>query len=547
MSALPESHERTTLVVFRCGSVWLSAVVDAVEGVIPAPEGLTPVPHAAPCILGIFEYRGETATVVDVACKLGLADARTDRPGRTILVRGGAGLLAFLVDDLLDVAQAARFQWAEAPASVPGELFTATLSRDGHLILHTDFETLYRFPGPAALDAWVARLPAAQTEVETDTVEDRPELVSPPETGEDGPPPAIPAGTGSEAPGKHDTEPARTDAAPAPEDRRPVQGDARPADHDPTETDRPRSAAEEKRDASGARAASVVEGGPSAPQAPALAETARTETHDDGETTAEIPVPAPIRPSRATVKEVVAPHRRAAEPPRLEAPLGRPRPVSVEATREAPPARQDGAPSLPELETVLSRLERFNVPIAPRRPPPPEDEDPSWLARPHPRPARIVHRRSRARRRGSWSPRIAALLAALVVTLNFPLIADLERQRAGTRAALPVTTGSPPAPPPSATSGEPMAPMAWRPPSTQIHDGLSDAPYLPWSIPVSGPPPFDPRRLRVHVVDRGETLWHLAERYLNDPWRYRELARLSNIRDPDLILPGEYIYYMRRD
>ncbi len=545
MSALPESHERTTLVVFRCGSVWLSAVVDAVEGVIPAPEGLTPVPHVAPCILGIFEYRGETATVVDVACKLGLDGSRVGTAGRAILVRGGAGLIAFLVDDLLDVAQAARFQWAEAPASVPGELFTATLSRDGHLILHTDFETLYRFPGPTALDAWVARLPAAQTAVEVGGA--GPELVSPPETGEDELPPAIPAGTGSEAPERHDTEPAWTDAAPASEDRQPVQGDARPADHDPAETDRPCSAAEESQGASGTGAASVVEGGPSAPQAPAPAETAQTETHDDGETTAEVPAPVPMRPSRATAKEVVAPHRRAAEPPRLEPPLGRPRPVSVEATREAPPARQGGAPSLPELETVLSRLERFNVPIAPRRPPPPEDEDPSWLVRPDPRPARIVHRRPRTRRRGSWSPRIAALLAALVVTLNFPLIADLERQRAGTRAAFPVTTGSPPALPPAATSVEPMAPMAWRPLSTQIHDGLSDAPYLPWSIPVSGPPPFDPRRLRVHVVDRGETLWHLAERYLNDPWRYRELARLSNIRDPDLILPGEYIYYLRRD
>ena len=207
---------------------------------------------------------------------------------------------------------------------------------------------------------------------------------------------------------------------------------------------------------------------------------------------------------------------------------------------------------LPELEAVLSRLERLNAPIEPSPPPPPADDDPSWLVRPEPRPVRIVHRRpGTRRRRRPWPPRIAALLAVLVVTLNFPLIADLERQKAAQRGT-PVLS-APRLAPAAAPSGsaEPAASLPsvdWSLPVGSAPGGLSDAPYLPWSVPVQGPPPpFDPRRLRVHVVDRGETLWRLAERYLDDPWRYRELARLSNIRDPDLILPGEYIYYLRRD
>ena len=44
-----------------------------------------------------------------------------------------------------------------------------------------------------------------------------------------------------------------------------------------------------------------------------------------------------------------------------------------------------------------------------------------------------------------------------------------------------------------------------------------------------------------HVVVKGDTLWDISQKYLNDPFRYPELAELSNIKNPDLIYPGEII------
>ncbi len=50
-----------------------------------------------------------------------------------------------------------------------------------------------------------------------------------------------------------------------------------------------------------------------------------------------------------------------------------------------------------------------------------------------------------------------------------------------------------------------------------------------------------PAQMYVHTVVRGDTLWAIAEQYLDDPWRYKELAQLSRIKNPDLIYPGNKV------
>lgn len=48
-------------------------------------------------------------------------------------------------------------------------------------------------------------------------------------------------------------------------------------------------------------------------------------------------------------------------------------------------------------------------------------------------------------------------------------------------------------------------------------------------------------RIITHVVKKGDTLWDIAEHYVNDPFKYPEIAKLSNIENPDLIYPGEIV------
>lgn len=46
---------------------------------------------------------------------------------------------------------------------------------------------------------------------------------------------------------------------------------------------------------------------------------------------------------------------------------------------------------------------------------------------------------------------------------------------------------------------------------------------------------------KIHTVVRGDTLWAIAKRYLGSGARYPELAKLNNIKNPNLIYPGQVI------
>ncbi len=51
--------------------------------------------------------------------------------------------------------------------------------------------------------------------------------------------------------------------------------------------------------------------------------------------------------------------------------------------------------------------------------------------------------------------------------------------------------------------------------------------------------PTDKPKVKTHTVVKGDTLWHIAKKYLGNGNRYKEIAKLNNIKNPDLIYPGQ--------
>ena len=49
-----------------------------------------------------------------------------------------------------------------------------------------------------------------------------------------------------------------------------------------------------------------------------------------------------------------------------------------------------------------------------------------------------------------------------------------------------------------------------------------------------------------YVVQQGDTLWDIAELYLGDPFRYPEIVELNDIKNPDLIHPGDIVHIYKK-
>lgn len=49
-----------------------------------------------------------------------------------------------------------------------------------------------------------------------------------------------------------------------------------------------------------------------------------------------------------------------------------------------------------------------------------------------------------------------------------------------------------------------------------------------------------------HKVVKGDTLWRIANKYFDDPYRYPELAALNKINNPHLIYPGNTVKIIKQ-
>ena len=62
---------------------------------------------------------------------------------------------------------------------------------------------------------------------------------------------------------------------------------------------------------------------------------------------------------------------------------------------------------------------------------------------------------------------------------------------------------------------------------------------------ISNPKSIENVEIIEHIIVKGDTLWDIAKQYIHNPFRYPELARLSDIDNPDLIYPGNRVLIIK--
>jgi len=478
-------------VFFQRGSARFCAPVDDIQAIAEV-GGVHGLPFRRKGILGVFMFRGRMALLCDPGAALALAPAQESAETLlAIVVAFPEGMVAFRVDRVSEVVRAEDLRRPDGEDNALTDWMDGYALQETHIAFLTTFDKLMRLLFDADLEGGLAAMIGSAMS-----------LVA----GDPAAPgvPTIPLATG----------------APAPE---PAQA--------PTRKDAPKDA----------DAAPIVKLDIAAipPAAPRTATPARPAAR-----LARAPA-IRLRPARAPAARPLAfvEHRRIeSRPP--EPPESEPLELPIEPE------------SVPETESIDLNVQapiadtNAYVPPAPAAPVTPAP--PVVAARVDPLPAPVAHASEQApppRRRFAWAAAAGVLLALALGTFLLP---DRESGKDDARRVAPVSAAPAVRPEPKASPERPAeiaiigkdfelrverAPE--KPPQPGPLAGIASPPTK------VAPPPGRAGEIR-HVVVRGDTLWAIAVKYLRNPYRYPELAQNSQIRNPNLIYPGDVVIIVRR-
>lgn len=146
--------EQEPLLIFRVGGVTCCAPVRDVDSIV-IPQPMNNIPGQASDIAGVFQYRSHTVSVVKLHTKFGLPDLVDQSKGRIIMAYTHHGLTGFWADDIEEITSGYEVDFSTPPKFVGGNVFDKTLIWKDRMVLHTDFDRLYAMKDAAPLKIWM--------------------------------------------------------------------------------------------------------------------------------------------------------------------------------------------------------------------------------------------------------------------------------------------------------------------------------------------------------------------------------------------------------
>ena len=155
---------------FKVGPLHFCASALEVVAIISPPK-MVHVPLSTDIIASCFNYHDETVTVLSMYSKFGLPLTRSEDKTHIILARVDGGLKGFWVDQAIDIVPLDSFEACDDYYPCEGKAYSNFLTRDKEIVLQTTFQRLYEC-NRSNLN-WIAGIAASKSdELEDDASTD---------------------------------------------------------------------------------------------------------------------------------------------------------------------------------------------------------------------------------------------------------------------------------------------------------------------------------------------------------------------------------------
>ena len=145
-----DSHlQENTLLRFRVGPFRFAVPAVEVEGII-VPPALTRIPLSPPHSKGVFMHHQRLASAISLRSKFGLADSENPDFGQLILGEVSVGLVAFWVDEVYETIDTVELEWRAMPQFIPHAAFESFAVKGDEVVLSTTMQQLYEVPAETA-------------------------------------------------------------------------------------------------------------------------------------------------------------------------------------------------------------------------------------------------------------------------------------------------------------------------------------------------------------------------------------------------------------
>ncbi len=158
--AFNKLEDANALLLYRVGPVLMCSPTLQVESVV-VPPAISRANASSDAEPGMFRSMYGMVRVVDLRVRFGVDASLHKQPGQIIIVEVTGGHAGFWVDEIEDVIAFPQTGWSQAPSHVPGSVFSRALMQEGGIRLYAEFDRLDGFKASGYLREHIRNLQQA--------------------------------------------------------------------------------------------------------------------------------------------------------------------------------------------------------------------------------------------------------------------------------------------------------------------------------------------------------------------------------------------------